>query len=422
MSATIEADVMVVGAGPAGLAAAARAAEAGRRVVLVDAAPAPGGQIWRHRTGALAPADARPWIGRCERAGVRTLAGAEVVDALPGHSLTVVMRGEATLVRAPAFVLATGARELFLPFPGWTLPGVLGAGGLQALVKGGLAVRGKRVVLAGSGPLLLPVAASLSREGARLVIVAEQTPPAALRTFTGSLWRSPSRIVMAAALRAAFAATPYRAGVWVTRADGDAHLREVTLTDGARTWREPCELLACGYGLIPSTELALLLGCGVARGAITVDARQATTVPTVFAAGECTGIGGAPLSVVEGEIAGLAAAGGREIPRELLARRESERAFAARVAEAFALRAELRALAAPDTILCRCEDVMGGAVANAHDAREAKLHSRAGMGACQGRICGAALQHLRGWDPPAPRPPLFPAPVSALAAGDAHGS
>ena len=116
MSATIEADVMVVGAGPAGLAAAARAAEAGRRVVLVDAAPAPGGQIWRHRAGALAPADARPWIGRCERAGVRTLAGAEVVDALPGHSLTVVMRGEATLVRAPAFVLATGARELFLPF------------------------------------------------------------------------------------------------------------------------------------------------------------------------------------------------------------------------------------------------------------------------------------------------------------------
>ena len=416
----IVAHVAVVGAGPAGLAAAVRAAEIGRRVVLIDSAPAPGGQIWRHGAGAAAPRAARAWITRAQRAGVHVLTGAEVVDAEPGRALTVVAGGQAVRVLAPAFVLATGARELFLPFPGWTLPGVLGAGGLQALVKGGLDVRGARVVLAGSGPLLLPVAASLVRHGASLAIVAEQTPPAALRDFALGLWRTPSRLAMAGLLRAAFARTPYRAGVWVARADGEGGVRDVTLTDGSHEWREPCDLLACGFGLVPGTELARLIGCALERGAIAVDDDQRTSVPGVFAAGECTGVGGAPLSIVEGELAGLGAAGARIIPPPLRARRASERRFAARAAAAFTLRAELRALASADTMLCRCEDVRCGAVADAHDAREAKLRTRAGMGACQGRICGAALAHLHGWEPPAPRPPLFPAPVQLLSASDAE--
>ncbi len=419
MSRTVETDVAVVGAGPAGLAAAARAAEQGACVTLIDQAWAPGGQIWRRRPGAGEPRAARGWMARVVAAGVQRLAVAEVIDgdldAAPAIGLTVVTRGEIIHLRARTVVLATGARELFLPFPGWTLPNVLGAAGLQALIKGGLAVRGRRVVLAGSGPLLLPVASTLARAGARLAIVAEQTPPASLRAFVRSLWRSPAHLAAAMAMRGGFAGTPYRAGTWVTRADGDGRIQQVTLTDGARTWRESCDLLACGYGLVPSTELARLLGCALSRAGITVDNAQRTSVDRVFAAGECTGIGGAPLSVVEGEIAGLAAARVAVVPRVLAARRSAERAFAARVADAFALRDELRALALPDTIICRCEDVRRGALDDAHEARDARLHARLGMGACQGRVCGAALEVLRGWEPGAARPPVFPAPLAALA-------
>ena len=415
---SLECDVAVVGAGPAGLAAAARAAEAGKQVVMVDASPAPGGQIWRQGDGAAAPRAARAWLARIVRPNVRVLQHAEVIDAPSATTLLVATGDDTVRVHARAIVLATGARELFLPFPGWTLPNVLGVGGVQALAKNGLDVRGKRVVIAGSGPLLLPVAAYLASHGARLAIVAEQARPEMVRAFAISLWKDPARAAMAARMRAAFLRTPYRAGVWVSRADGDDRVREVTLTDGERSWREPCDLLACAFGLIPNTELARLMGAQVKRDGIVADGSQRTTVPGVYAAGECTGVGGAPLAIAEGEIAGLAAAGVTSAPSELLARRARERAFAVRVDSTFLLRGSLSTLAAPDTILCRCEDVTVGEVSAAESSREAKLRTRAGMGACQGRVCGAAMEYLFHWKPAEPRAPLFPASVGALAARD----
>lgn len=415
--AMIEADVAVVGAGPAGLAAAAHAAAAGKRVVLLDAAAEAGGQIWRHAAGSPAPRAALEWLARTRL--VRRLSAAEVIDAPSAREL-LVSRGDAVVrVRAAATVLATGARELFLPFSGWTLPNVLGVGGLQALVKNGLDVRGKRIVIAGSGPLLFPVAAHLAASGARITLVAEQAPSASVRGFVASLWSSPERLAAAAWMRARFWRTRYRVGTWVVRADGDGRVRQVTLTDGVRTWREDCDYLACAFGLLPNVELARVLGARIEHGAIAVNAKQSTAIDGLFAAGECTGVGGAPLAIAEGAIAGLAAAAA-DIPRALVVRRTRERAFAERLARAFAPRAELRALAGADVILCRCEDVTCGDVARAHSAREAKLVTRAGMGACQGRVCGGAMEFLHGWAPAEPRAPIFPVPVRALTMHDAE--
>jgi len=418
----LRAEIAVVGAGPAGIAAAVRAAERGARVVLVDEGLAAGGQIWRHGPGTRSPRAARRWLRRLGESGVPVLPGASVVDAVaPGETadrvgvrLVVEQGGAALVVEAGALIVATGARELFLPFPGWTLPGVVGVGGAQALVKAGARVKGLRAVVAGSGPLLLPVAAALARAGARVELLAEQAPPARVRRFAASLWRSPARLVAAAGYRLAALRAPYARGTWVVRAEGEGTLREAVLTDGRRQRTERCDLLCVGYGLIPAVELPRLLGCRLRGRAVAVDAFQRTSVRGVYGAGEPTGVAGLEAALLEGEIAGLAATGREAEARALFPARSACHAFARRLDEAFALRAEVKALAREDTIICRCEDVTFGAVREHGSAREAKLFTRAGMGACQGRICGAALRELLGWDYDTARAPLVPAAVGTL--------
>jgi NADPH-dependent 2,4-dienoyl-CoA reductase/sulfur reductase-like enzyme len=160
-------DVLVVGAGPAGLAAAWRAKQSGARVIVVDDNAGAGGQIWRG-----GPPEAEVWFERVR--DIEVMTGARVfLQRRPGTLLAEVADGVCEL-SFRSVVLATGARERFLPFPGWTLPNVMGAGGLQALVKSGLPIERKRVVVAGSGPLLLAVAAYLREKGAEVLLVAEQ--------------------------------------------------------------------------------------------------------------------------------------------------------------------------------------------------------------------------------------------------------
>ena len=424
---TARADVIVVGAGPAGMAAATRAAEARRRVLVLDEAPNVGGQIWRHRSRSTLGADARRVIDRLSRTSAEVRRGVAVVDvaAEADGSFTVVAehhRGGVEVLRTPALVIATGARERFLPFPGWTLPGVVGIGGAQALVKQGAAFRGKRVVIAGTGPLILPVAASLTDAGARVMIVAEQAPFQAVRDFAISLLAQPETLFQAAMYRLAFLRTPYALGTWVTSAAGTDRLTTAALTNGRTTWSLPCDILCTGYGLVPNVEVARLIGCATSSGNVEVDARQATSVPGVFAAGELTGIGGVALALVEGEIAGAAAAGVARADPALVRRRDSLRGVARRMERTFAVRAEARALARADTIVCRCEDVRHAAVASLGDARQAKLYARAGMGACQGRVCGPALEMLFGWPPGRVRSPLEPARLSTLSSATAATS
>jgi len=424
----VAADVVVVGAGPAGIAAAVHATEAKRHVVVLDEAPNVGGQIWRHRSVATLGSDARTWVDRLARTNADVRRGVAVVDVVARAEtgdITVVAErhlGGVDVIRASALVIATGARERFVPFPGWTLPGVTGIGGAQALLKQGATLRGKRVVIAGTGPLILPVAASLTDAGARVMLVAEQAPFQAVRDFALSLFTQPETLLQAAAYRLAFLRTPYAMGTWVTAASGTDRLTAVTVANTRTTWSLPCDLLCTGYGLVPNVEMARFVGCTVTDGAVVVDDRQGTNVPGVFAAGELTGIGGVALAVTEGEIAGAAAAGVARIDPSLTRRRHALQAVARRMARAFALRPELRSLARDDTIICRCEDVRRAAIASCADSRQAKLYARAGMGACQGRVCGPALELLFGWQPGTVRSPLEPARLSTLSTAALAGA
>lgn len=406
-------DVAVVGAGPAGLAAACCAAESGARVLVLDEQPHAGGQIWRAPTDARPPRAARRWLHRLARSGAERLGGASVFDAQPGR-LVAERDGQRLVVRAAQIVVATGARELFLPFPGWTLPGVIGAGAAQALIQQGASFAGRRAVVSGSGPLLLVAAAHLARAGAHVVAIAEQAPTRRLAAFAAGLWRTPRKLVESLLARARCVRAPYRTGTWVAAAHGAGRVELITVGDGRRTWTEACDLLCCGYGLVPNVELARLLGCETGPRGVLVDERQRCSVPGVLAAGEPTGVAGVEQALVTGALAGLAAAG-REPGPGLLRRREAGRRFARRLARAFELRPELRALPQPDTIVCRCEDVAWGAVPPGQSLRAIKLASRAGMGACQGRVCGVALACLRGLAAdPVTRPPLVPVPLGLL--------
>jgi D-hydroxyproline dehydrogenase subunit alpha len=398
-------DVAVIGAGPAGLAAAARAAESGAHVALVDDNPRPGGQIWR---ASLSP---EPWL----RSQVELFSGARVFAA-PAPGVLALERSEGDLeLRYRSLILATGARERFLPFPGWTLPNVMGAGGLQALAKSGLPIAGKRIVVAGSGPLLLAVAKYLRDHHAEVRLIAEQADASELFRFGLGLIATPAKLIQAIGFRAGLLGVRYRTGCWPVAAQGSGKLESVTLQCGGKTFSEPCDYLACGFGLVPNVELAALFECRMSQTGVAVDEHQQTSVAGIYCAGEVTGIGGLDLALVEGEIAGYAASGKPQAARKLFAARESSRRFAGALERAFAPRAELRSLPADDTFVCRCEDVSYARVRQCANWREAKLHTRCGMGPCQGRVCGPAMEFLFGWKPESVRPPVLPARVGSLA-------
>jgi NADPH-dependent 2,4-dienoyl-CoA reductase/sulfur reductase-like enzyme len=165
---------------------------------------------------------------------------------------------------------------------------------------------------------------------------------------------------------------------------------------------------------MPNVELAELLSCVIENGSVRVDQYQQTSVANVYGAGEATGIGGLELSLVEGEIAGLAAAGKHTEARRLFPLREQQRKFAERLNRTFALREELKHLAASETIVCRCEDVTFQKLREHTSWRTAKLQTRCGMGPCQGRVCGGAVEFLFGWRAESVRPPIFPVKIDSL--------
>ncbi|MBN8887819.1 MAG: NAD(P)/FAD-dependent oxidoreductase [Rudaea sp.] len=415
-------DVLVVGAGPAGLAATQAAAGYGARVGLVDAQSTQGGQVWRRDVrGAVPPDAAAAFRAVANLPNLDWLAQTQIVAATQ-NELLVEHDARARSLRYDKLVLACGARELLLPFPGWTLPGVFGAGGAQALVKQGWPIAGKRVVVAGSGPLLLAAAATLKKHGANVLGIYEQAAPAQLAAFASRLWRWPAKAAQAVALRAALAGVTYRAGAVVAAAHGDAQLRAIELRIGKQMRQIDCDHLAVGYGLVPNVELAELLGCALdASGRhprVAVDADQRTSLANVYAAGEICGIGGRDAARIEGAIAGHAAAGAMQAAQAMQSARRRARRFSALLEMHFALDPRVRELATDDTVVCRCENVAWSALRDFDDARAAKLQTRCGMGACQGRICGTALAELGRYARGGLRPPIFPARLATLADSD----
>jgi len=413
VSARKQFDLLIVGGGPAGIAAAVSAAQSGKRIGIVDDNPALGGQIWRGETAQSDP-EASAWLTRLHAQHVELCSGMRVFDvSAPG-----ILRAESSEgtyeFEYGKLILATGARERFLPFPGWTLPNVMGAGALQALVKSGLPISGKRVVVAGTGPLLLAVAAYLKNHGAKVVAIYEQASRAALAKFALKIAGQKSKVAQAFSLRRELKDVPLITGAWPMAAKGSGVVQSVLISRGGKHEEIACDFLACGFHLVPNTELAVLLGCRLQDGFVQVDELQQTSQTNVFCAGEPTGIGGVELSLIEGQIAGLAAIGKEDEAQDLFTSRRKMDSFAEALDRTFALRPELKAIASAETIVCRCEDVKYGQLAQQQSWRAAKLHTRCGMGPCQGRVCGPATEFLLGWTPESVRPPIFPVALENL--------
>ncbi|MFE2915448.1 FAD-dependent oxidoreductase [Kitasatospora indigofera] len=455
-------DLAVIGAGPAGLAAAVTAADLGLRCALLDAGPRTGGQYYRHPApglGATRPGRLhhgwRHYTALAGRLAAHTRAGR--VDHLAEHQVWTAERAEGWLlhagvgaaaerratVRARAVLLATGAYERQLPFPGWTLPGVVTAGGAQAMLKSGLVLPGRRIVLAGSGPLLLAAASSLVAAGAEVPLVAEAADylgyarrPAVPAAVPGKL--AEGAVHAAALLRHRVRLLRRTA---VVEAHGTDRVTGVTLARLDRDWRPlpgterrvACDALAVGHGLLPQIELATELGAETRRTpdgafALRVDARQRTSLPGLWAAGETCGVGGADLALAEGELAAFAVAG-RPPAAGTVRRRARLRAFAELMAAAHRPGAGWPGWLRPDTEVCRCEEVTAGRIGEAvdalgaGDARTVKLLTRAGMGWCQGRMCGPAVACLAGGPAAGPdsRPLAVPVPLGQLGRLDRLG-
>ncbi|MFE6332292.1 NAD(P)/FAD-dependent oxidoreductase [Streptomyces sp. NPDC057806] len=456
----------VIGAGPAGLAATAAAAAHGLRVTLIDAAPEAGGQFYRRPPAALRARHPealhhqwRTWERL--RDGLHTHVKAETVRQLTGHHVWLVERRrhgftvhalvgpeqrEPAEVRADAVLLATGGYEKVLPFPGWTLPGVVTAGGAQAMLKGGLAVSGRTAVVAGTGPLLLPVATGLAAAGVHVAALVDSAAPVAFVRRSRALLAEPAKVLEGAGYAARLLRHRVRTltGHTVVEAHGTARLEAVTVAALDRAGRVrpgtgrriPCATLAVGHGMLPGADLAETLGCRLDALAVHVDDEQRTDVPGVWAAGETTGIGGSALSLAEGHIAGRSAAarlqGTAPDPRAWAAAgrtRTRLRAFFAALDTVCAPPAHWADLITDDTVVCRCEEVTGGAIREAvaglgaGDARTVKLLTRAGMGWCQGRMCGPAVAGLAGCALTPSRGPFArPVPLGVLArAGETDG-
>jgi len=409
---TSRADIAILGAGPAGLAAAVAAHRAGARVTLLDGAARVGGQYWRHRDGDNG-AGHHLW-STLHRLRETPL------DFRPGHAIWHVERTDdgftihtaAGEVLSRTVIVATGAYDRQLPFPGWTLPGVFTAGGAQALLKGHGVVVGERVVVTGTGPFLLPVAAGLAEAGARVLGVFEAGSPLGFARHPAAVARNLGKLTEGAAYLKTLRRhrVPFRPRRTVVAAHGDDRVRAVTVATLDDTWRVvaeqriECDAVAVGYGFTPQLEIPLQLGCDThldVDGSLvaTADDRQRASVPGVYLAGEVCGVGGAQLSLVEGELAGRHAAGAA-LDKRLVRRRTTLRAFAVAMHRTYPVRPGWQSWLADDTLVCRCEEVPVREIQRsivdfgATEPRTVKLLARPGMGLCQGRVCGYATACL----------------------------
>ncbi|MFI9381091.1 FAD-dependent oxidoreductase [Kutzneria sp. NPDC052558] len=392
--------VVVVGAGPAGVNAAVTAAKAGREVLLIDSAPRIGGQYHRQSFRAK----------EIRAKGVRHLLDT-TVWAIEGNRLHLT---GSRVVTAEKLILATGAYDRTLPFPGWDLPGVYTAGAAQAMAKGQHIALGRNVIVAGTGPFLLPVAASLLDVGAKVRVFEANSASRNWLREPKALIAGRSKLTELAGY--AKVAPYYRERTAVIAAHGDDRVREVTVARLDRDWnplrvkRIPADAVCVGYGFVPQLELAIAAGCRISNGFVEVDADQRTSVPWVFAAGEITGIGGAEQAAHEGIIAG----GGPGAP--------VDRRFAEALTRVYPVKTGWRGWLDDDTVICRCEKVTHRKLRTATQGliatRAVKLASRAGLGVCQGRMCGATVADLLDLDPAtfARRPIAIPIPLGELAA------
>jgi NADPH-dependent 2,4-dienoyl-CoA reductase/sulfur reductase-like enzyme len=456
----LDPDVLVVGGGAAGLTAAATAAEAGVGVVLIDERPTPGGQYFKQPHGGLPPdkqssdaqfIEGRKLIARAKAAGVVMLEGM-VANAARPSSIIAIWQGRMVAIEPKRLIVAAGAYERGYPIPGWTLPGVMTTGAAQTLLRSYRVLAGRRIVIAGNGPLNLQVAAELKRAGAGLVAIAEAaaqpsihrarelaamaaTAPQLLRQGFGYL-----RELRNAGVPLHFAST-----LKEVRAGPEGQLIAI-LASGGRQVEVLADAVCMGYGFLPSNELLRLLGCRHEydqrrRHLVTLrDGNCMTSVSGVYGIGDCCGLSGARIAIAEGTISGVAVAAsvlGDRLPDRSPVLDGARRDLRRHERFQQALWSLFSPVSQPDearaeTTICRCEDVVCSELdaireSGSDNIGSLKRQSRAGMGRCQGRYCvPEAVERLcrRQSVTPgefsfaAPRPPLKPFPASAFQAAD----
>jgi len=407
--------IIVVGAGPAGLAAAKSAAGKGCQVTVIDSQPRGGGQYWRHLTEVSGYKSNRSaaYLKELQQNKLIThITGAQVWSAEKlgdGYQLNYLQAGVEKKISAHKIILTTGAYDRTLPFPGWTTSGVMTPGGAQSLLKGHGVVAGKAIVVSGTGPFLLPVATALAKSGAHVEIIEAQSPlrwalsPLALLLNPGKfpeLIHYVSAIVQSK-IKVSFgsAVTEYHNGVaQVSKVRSNLSIRKKNVRS------IKADVVATGWGFLPDVTLGGILGCaqtldGDETVVFKVDSEQRSSAQNIWVAGEATGIGGADLALAEGAIAGLSAAGSR-IPAGLRWKRFTKKLFAKALQRSYPVGRGWQEWLRHETVICRCEEVCSQEIIEsvqelgAEDARTSKLFTRAGMGLCQGRICSRNVSDL----------------------------
>ncbi|CAN1549794.1 HcaD Uncharacterized NAD(FAD)-dependent dehydrogenases [Rhabdaerophilaceae bacterium] len=422
-------DLLIIGAGPAGMAAAIAARHGGMSVVVADEAGSVGGQIYRAvESGPLASSDllGADYIAGRQLAEAFAASGAQIranttvfmIERLDAGGFTVGLAtpDRASMLEARNVLIATGALERPFPIPGWTLPGVMTAGAAQTLLKSSAIVPTGETVLAGSGPLLYLLAAQYARAGVRLAAILDTTPRGnwlrALPHLPGFLMSS-YLLKGLKLLREAMSAHRIIRNVSALEARGEGQLRAVGAVSGGRRLTIPATTLLLHQGVVPQINLAMASGVthvwSEARLAFepTLSAEGETNLPGIFIAGDSSGIGGAEVAIARGTLTGLAILG-RIDPARLATRQTQQTRAQADLARSLRGRDFLDALYRPapqfqvpadDVIVCRCEEVTAGDVRRlitrgTQGPNQMKAFTRAGMGPCQGRSCGLTLTAL----------------------------
>lgn len=456
-------DLLIVGAGPAGMSAAVMARRYGLDVLVVDEQGAPGGQVWRGVEAAAASPQAAflgkaygeglAVVGRFRESGAVYEPRTKVWQVEPGPRAFMTRDGAASSIEAGCLLLATGAQERPVPFPGWTLPGVMTVGAAQIMLKTSGQIPAEPVWIAGNGPLALLYAVQLLKAGGQIAGFLDTTPPGRAATATPKLaaavFSAPGDLLKGLGWFAALQRrVPYFRQVTEIEATGGEMLERIRyVTAGGRAVTVEARLLLVHEGVVPTIHPTLALGCRHVwhadqdSFAPELDNWGETSEANVFVAGDGAGIGGATAACLRGEIAALriAAKVGRLPDAEAA---DAAQAIRSRLKRALAARPFLDALYRPrpavfvpsaETVACRCEEVSvasirAQAAAGRPGPNQVKAFTRAGMGPCQGRQCNYTIAHVLaaadGRVVPdvglyRVRPPFKPVTLDELAALDA---